>query len=121
MNISFTPRGATLFAKLTRDNVAACSSGPMNATCAQRHLGIWLDLTQADIDNWTEPTYAAKVSQPYDLACLTQASPATVCPKFVTNPITLQEITGGHAQIGCPCTQQSANELAAAINSERHA
>lgn len=89
VNLSFTQRGANLFAKLTRDNVAACPSD-----CAQRHLAIWLDLTQADIDKWDDPIYVGKVSQPYDLPCLVRSLPTVVCPKFLSNPITLQEITG---------------------------
>jgi preprotein translocase subunit SecD len=110
IKVSFTQRGATLFAKVTRDNVAACPSA-----CAERHLAIWLDLTQADTANWDDPTYTAKVSQPYDLGCLAHLSSTTVCPKFLSDPITLQEITGGNAVIGCSCTQQAAGELATAI------
>ncbi|HEX7264163.1 MAG TPA: hypothetical protein VF383_08300 [Candidatus Dormibacteraeota bacterium] len=113
VNVSFTQRGSNLFAKLTRGSVAACLSD-----CAQRHLAIWLDLTQADIDNWGDPTYVAKVSHPYDLPCLLRASPKIVCAKFLSDPITLQEITGGSVPIGCACTQQAAKELANAINSE---
>ena len=84
VNISFTPRGANLFAKLTRDNVAACPVDPTsNRICPLRRLGIWLDLMQADIDNWDDPIYAAKVSQPFDLACLMHPSSTAVCPKLV--------------------------------------
>jgi preprotein translocase subunit SecD len=122
VNVSFTPRGASLFAKLTHDNVSACPGNPMttsSASCAQRHLGVWLGLIQADVDNWDDASYTAKVSQPYDLACVTHRSPTTVCPKFLSNPITLQEITGGSTEIGCPCTEQGAKDLAAAIDSAR--
>jgi preprotein translocase subunit SecD len=123
VNLSFTQRGANLFAKLTRDNVGACPGDPntsLTANCAGRHLTIWLDLTQADIDNWDDPTYVTKVSQLYDLPCLLRPLPTTVCPKFLSDPITLQEINGGSAVIGCACTQQGARELAGAINSETH-
>ena len=123
VNLSFTQRGANLFAKLTRDNVGACPGDPntsLNANCAGRHLTIWFDLTQADIDNWDDPTYVTKVSQPYDLLCLQRPLPTTVCAKFLSDPITLQEINGGSAVIGCACTQQGARELADAINSEGH-
>jgi preprotein translocase subunit SecD len=112
VNVSFTQRGANLFAKLTRDNVAACPGD-----CAQRHLAIWLDLSQADIDNWEDPTFAARVSLPYDLGCRMHQSSTTPCQKFVSNPITLQQVSGGSAPIGCGCTQKRASELAAAINS----
>jgi hypothetical protein len=76
INVSFTPRGRELFRQLTRDNVQACP-GP-SQDCPQRHLAIWLGLSQTDIDTWTDPTYAFKVSQPYDLGCLAHNT-AMVC------------------------------------------
>jgi preprotein translocase subunit SecD len=126
VNVTFTSRGATLFKHLTRDNVAACptsggGTSPSSVNCAQRHLGIWLDLTQRDIDNWDDPAYAAIVSQPFDLDCLTHTAAATTCPKLLTNAITLQEIDGGSAEIISNFTEQTANELANAINSASHA
>jgi preprotein translocase subunit SecD len=121
LNITFTPAGSKLFAKLTQDNVAACPGGATGAGpgCVMRHLAIWLELTQADIDGWENTPYVATVSQPFDLACLAQAPSATPCPKFVSDPITLAEIDGGTAAISCSCTQQGARDLAAAINSAR--
>ena len=122
LKVTFTPSGSTLFAKLTHDNVNACTGDPNggpSANCAQRHLGLWLDLTQQDIDTWENPTYAGKVSQPFDLPCLAQSSPATTCSKFVSDPVTLAEIDTGIAAIGCDCTQKAASDLAAAINSGR--
>jgi preprotein translocase subunit SecD len=120
VNVSFASRGADLFANLTRANVAACpgdvSTDP-TANCAQRHLAIWLDLTQKDIDNWEDPAYVAKVALPYDTGCLAQASPTTICGKFLTDPVTIQEIDGGQAQISGNFTQQSANDLETGINS----
>jgi len=115
INIEFTPRGKDLFKTLTRANVAACASP--NTFCAQRHLPIWLDLTQTDIDNWDTPGYAAKVSQPFDLTCLAHMAAASVCPKLVSDPVTLQEVDGGHLAIGAGFTEQTATELAGAINS----
>lgn len=122
VNVSFTSRGADLFKQLTRNNVAACpgdSRSDTSADCAQRHLGIWLDLMQADIDNWHDPTYAAKVSQPFDLDCLAHLTATTGCPKLVSNPVILQEIYGGNTEIGV-FTKQIAQELADAINSTVH-
>src|SRR2546430_7760883 len=55
LNVTFTPAGSRLFAKLTLDNVNACPGDPAtnaNANCAQRHLSSWLGLTQQDIDSW---------------------------------------------------------------------
>src|SRR5207248_1206288 len=87
------------------------------ANCPQRHLAIWLDLTQKDIDNWEDPSYVAKVSQPYDPGCLAAQTADTVCGKFLTDPITLTEIAGGNATISGAFTQQSAQDLATGINS----
>ncbi len=120
VNVSFASHGSDLFSTLTRDNVAACPgdvSTDATANCAGRHLAIWLDLTQKDIDNWEDPAYVAKVSQPYDTACLAQASPTTICGKFLTDPVTIQEIDGGQAQISGNFTQASAQDLATGINS----
>ena len=123
IDVSFTSRGAGLLAKLTRDNISACpgdlTTNP-SGNCAQRHLTIWLDLTQTDIDNWDDPIYVAKISQPFDFGCLSGVTATTVCPKFVSNPVTLQEIDGGHAAINLGFTEQSAKYLATAINLASH-
>ena len=122
LNVTFTPAGAKLFAKLTRDNVAAC---PGDATtgagpgCAMRHLAIWVELSQGDIDSWENAAFVAIVSQHFDLACLAQASATTACPKLLSDPITLGEIDSGIVAISCGCTQRAASDLAAAINSAR--
>ena len=123
LNVKFTPAGSTVFAKLTHDNVNACPDDPAagpNANCPQRHLAIWIELTQADIGSWDNAAYVANVSRPFDLACLARAPAATPCPKFLSDPITLEEIYGGTVAITCSCTQQGATELAAAINSARN-
>jgi preprotein translocase subunit SecD len=120
VNVNFTSAGGNTFANLTRENVAACPGDPSTvatANCPQRHLTIWLDLTQADIDHWEDPAYVTKVSGPYDTACLAAQTPSTVCGKFLTDPITLQEIDGGAATISGSFDQQSANDLATGINS----
>jgi preprotein translocase subunit SecD len=119
VNVTFTSGGADLFKQLTRANVAACPGDPMtvgSANCAERHLGIWLDLTQRDIDNWDDPTYAARVSQPYDLNCLAHMTATSACPKLLMDAVTLQEIDGGNVQIGV-ATKQDAASLANTINS----
>jgi len=112
VNITFTSSGATKFDNLTRDNVAACPGDTNTSLTA-----IWLDLTQTDIDNWEDPSYVSKVSSPYDAGCLASQTPDKVCGKFLTDPITREEIAGGNAQISGSFTQQSANDLATGINS----
>ena len=120
VNVAFTSRGATVFDNLTRDNVNACPGDPntvASANCPERHLTIWLDLTQKDIDNWEDASYVARVTANYDPACLATQAEGSVCGKYLTDPITLQEIAGGNATISGAFTQQSANDLATGINS----
>src|SRR4029077_422182 len=99
VNVSFTSTGATKFDDLTRANVAACQIDASGNACPERFLTIWLDLNQADINNWTDPAYAAKVSQNYDTGCLATATPTTVCAKLLVDAVTQQEISGGQATI----------------------
>jgi preprotein translocase subunit SecD len=124
INVLFTSHGADLFSQLTRDNVAACPGDPITGAgiiCAERHVGIWLSLTQADIDSWEDPAYAAKVSQQFDLSCLGAMAATMVCPKLVTDPVTQQEIDSGNATIAGNFTELNAIALANAINSTSHA
>ena len=119
VNVTFTQSGATKFADLTRTAVAACpgdTTTSPTAQCAQRHLTIWLDLTQNDINHWEDPAYVSKVSGTYDTACLSAQTPNTICGKQLTDPITIQEIDGGQAVISGTFTQASANDLATGIN-----
>jgi preprotein translocase subunit SecD len=119
INITFTTSGRTLFDELTRANVAACVGDPNTgaaANCAQRHLALWLDLGQADISSWDDTTYVAKVTMPFDLACLARHAANVVCPKFISDPITLEEISGGEMAIGIGGSRQDAANLASAIN-----
>src|SRR5205807_8561823 len=100
LDVSFNQQGAVVFDNLTRANVAACPRDPntrQTANCAERHMGIWLDLTQKDIDNWENADYVAKIYAPYDPGCLSQQTSTTVCGKFLTNPVTIEEISGGAA------------------------
>jgi hypothetical protein len=124
INIKFTPQGTSLLRALTRANVAACggasSPGGYGVVCSQRHLAIWVDLTQADVNQWEDPTYVSTVVRPFDLNCLARASSNTVCPKLVSDPVTLQEIDSGNVTIAAGLTQQSAADLANAINAESH-
>src|SRR5690348_100392 len=86
VNITFTQAGSVKFDDLTRANVAACpgdTATVQTANCAQRHLAIWLDLTQADIDKWEDPTFVGKVSGAYDPQCLAAQTQGTVCGKFL--------------------------------------
>ncbi len=114
VDVSFTSSGAATFAQLTRDNVAACPGDPntvASANCAERHLGIWIGLNQNDIDHWTDSTYVEVVTQPWTPS----AGTSDPRPKFVTDPITLEPITGGTAQIGGAYTQAEAQRMAADI------
>ena len=107
VNIGFTSRGAQEFSRLTRANVAACpgdvSTDP-TADCAQRHMTLWLGLTQEDINAWDNATYVNGVTRPWSAS-----------GKFIADPITLQEIAGGTATISGGYTQRQAQDLAGAI------
>jgi preprotein translocase subunit SecD len=120
VNVGFTSNGASTFDRATAANVAACPGDPntsATANCPQRHLAIWLDLTQKDIDNWENASYVSKVTANYDTACLAAQTPSTICGKFLTDPITIEEIAGGQATISGAFTQASAQDLATGINS----
>jgi len=120
VNISFTSAGSDLFGKLTTANVAACPGDPgtvATAQCPERHLAIWLDLTQNDIDHWEDPAYLATVAGNYDPNCLATKGPDAACPKFLVDANTTQPILGGQAYISGNFTQASAVDLATGINS----
>jgi preprotein translocase subunit SecD len=115
VNVNFTNTGATAFDRLTTANVAACAINADGSACAGRYLTIWLDLTQADIDQWDIPEYQAQLMVPYDAACL--PSKTVSCGKMLVDAVTQQEIAGGNAQIsGGNFTQQVAQDLATGIN-----
>jgi hypothetical protein len=114
VNVTFTSRGADAFDRLTKANVAACPiDSTSGTTCPQRYLAIWLGLTQPDIDNWDDTSYQAKLLVPYDEAC--QASATVVCGKLVMDALTLEEISGGLAQISGNFTQKGAHDFVDAI------
>lgn len=114
VNVHLTPRGAALFADLTRANVAACpgdASTSQSATCAQRFLAMWVRLTQDDIDHWEDPAYANGVSAPFDGA----GGPQNTYPTLIEDAITLMPITGGEFQLTAS-TRESADYLAEGFN-----
>jgi preprotein translocase subunit SecD len=114
VNVSFTSRGSGVFDRLTAANVAACALNADGSACPERYLTIWLDLTQQDIDKWDDPASQAKITVPYDAACLPSAT--VQCGKLLVDPVTQSEISGGQATISGQFTQQSANDLATGIN-----
>jgi hypothetical protein len=114
VDITFTPRGRQLFAELTRENVAACPGDPATnpaARCSERYLGIWMGLTQKDVDRWEEPGYANLMSRLW-----VSGSTADPRPKLLSDPITLQEVSGGSVEISGALTDQEAQQLARAVN-----
>ncbi|HZK73439.1 MAG TPA: protein translocase subunit SecD [Clostridia bacterium] len=115
VNVTFNSRGSDIFDTLTRANVAACQQDPTTGSyCAQRFLTIWLDLTQADINNWDNAAYQQKLELAYNPACL--PSTTVTCGKLLVDAVTQSEISGGTAQISGSFTQQSAGDLATGIN-----
>jgi preprotein translocase subunit SecD len=116
VNVNFTSRGSNLFGTLTTANVAACPDTTTTGNCPERHLTIWLDLTQNDIDHWEDATYANKVSGNFDQNCLATQGALAICPKYLVDANTIQPILGGSAFISGGFTQQSAVDLATGIN-----
>jgi len=119
VNITFSQHGSDLFGKLTTANVAACPGDPntvATASCPERHLAIWLDLTQNDINHWEDANYATKVSGNYDPNCLATGGPSAECPKFLVDANTVQPILGGQAYISGNFTQQAAIDLSTGIS-----
>lgn len=107
VNVLFTSRGAQQFAALTRANVDACPGDPTTdpkADCPERYMALWLGLTQEDIDAWDNATYVNAVTKPLSAG-----------GKFIADPITLQEVSGGTATISGGYTQKQAQELASAM------
>jgi len=118
IDVTWTSQGHALFTKLTTDNVAACPGDVATDTaaqCPERHLAIWVGLTQADIDRWSDIAFVSRVSQPFDLACISREPAASPCPRLISNPITAEPITGDAMEIGGSFTQQSATALASAM------
>jgi len=116
VNITFDARGSDVFSNLTAANMAACPGDPTTnpqASCPERFLSTWMDLTQNDIDHWDDPGYAAQLIRPWD----SPPNPTDPQPKLLIDAITLQQISGGQAQISGNFNQQSATDLATGINS----
>ena len=104
VNVEFNSTGADLFGKLTQENVNACPGA--DNECPERHLGIWLDLTQQDIAGWHDAETVSRLTAPTDQG-----------GKLLTNPVTREPIPGGKAQISGNFTAESAKELATELNS----
>jgi protein-export membrane protein SecD len=116
VNVTFTSNGSSAFDRLTAANVAACALNAEadGSTCPQRFLTIWLDLTQADINQWDNAAYQATITAPANESCLPSAT--VTCGKLLVDAVTEQEISAGTAVISGTFTEQQANDLATGIN-----
>jgi hypothetical protein len=106
--------GTQLMSAMTRDNVAACPDSSANPECAQRHLAMWVGLTQSDIDNWEDLVRANNVSRPVGAGCDVQTAPGASCAKLVIDALTTAEIDSGDIAIS-GFTQKEAQDLVNAI------
>lgn len=88
------PEDARGFELLTADAVAACPGD-----CPERHLGTWLDLTQGDVDHWSERANVLyrRVSEG---------------GKLISDPYIVSPITSGRGYIQGNFSQQEATVLA---------
>ncbi|HUZ89248.1 MAG TPA: protein translocase subunit SecD [Candidatus Acidoferrales bacterium] len=109
VNVTFNSQGAAEFGSLTTAAYNALSACGTASSCPQNHITEWLDLTQADINNWN--TDAAQLYQP------ASTGSGSAGGKLVTDPVIQQAITGGQAVISGTFTQQSAKDLATLLNS----
>ncbi len=100
VNFTYNSTGANIFGQLTTDAYNACPQ----SDCPERHITEWLDLTQADIDNWNQR--ASDVLKPYDQG-----------GNLLTDPTIQTPITGGQGFIQGSFSQQSAKDLATLLNS----
>jgi preprotein translocase subunit SecD len=104
--VNFNSQGSDIFGKLTTNAVNACPDTSSNPNCPQRYEGLWLGLTQQDIDQWDDPNHMAEITKSTNQG-----------GKLLSNVYIIQPITGGQSQIQGSFTQQSASDLAIGINS----
>src|SRR5919108_593352 len=95
VQVRFDSQGTEIFRNVTAQAAAACP----HQDCPQRHVTMWLDLTQDDVDHWHE--------RAHDLY-----RPFYRGGKLLTDPVVTSPISGGSAQIAGDFNQQQADELA---------
>jgi preprotein translocase subunit SecD len=99
VQVKFDSRGTEIFRNLTAQAAAACPQ----QECPQRHLTMWLDLNQDDVDHWTQR--ANDLYRPFYRG-----------GKLLTDPAITAPIPGGSAQITGNFNQQQAEDLAHRLN-----
>ena len=95
VQVRFDSQGSEIFRNVTAQAAAACP----HQDCPQRHVTMWLDLTQDDVNRWHE--------RAHDLY-----RPFSHGGKLLTDPVVTSPISGGSAQIAGDFNQQQADELA---------
>jgi preprotein translocase subunit SecD len=99
VQVKFDSRGTEIFRNLTAQAAAACPQ----SDCPQRHVTMWLDLTQDDVDHWNQRAH--NLYRPFYQG-----------GKLLTDPVVRAPITGGSAQIPGNFTEQQAEDLAHRLN-----
>ena len=99
VQVKFDSRGTEIFRNLTAQAAAACPQ----QECPQRHLTMWLDLNQDDLDHWNQ--------RAHDIY-----RPLYRGGKLLTDPAVTAPIPGGSAQIAGNFNQQQAEDLAHRLN-----
>lgn len=100
VNVTLNSAGAAIFGTLSTNAYNACPGG----SCPELHVTNWLNLDQADIDNWNQ-----NANQLY--------TPFNQGGKLLTDPVIQQPITGGQFFISGSFTQSTAKDLAVLLNS----
>jgi hypothetical protein len=102
VQVTFDSRGSEAFRNLTAQAAAACPQ----SDCPERHVTMWLDLSQDDLDHWNQRAH--ELYRPF-----------TGGGKLLTDPLVTSRVPGGSAQIAGNFTQQQADDLADRLESGR--
>lgn len=102
VQVTFDSRGAEIFRNLTAQALAACP----RQDCPQRHLTMWIDLTQDDVDHWNQRAH--ELYRPFYRGGKLLTDPAVTSANPGAN--------GSSVQIAGNFNQQQAEDLAHRLN-----
>ena len=103
VNFQYNATGAGIFSNLSTAAYNACGANG-TGSCPESRITNWLDLDQADIDNWNDR--ANQLYQPFDTG-----------GKLLSDPYIQSPITGGNGYISGSFSELSAKDLATSLNS----
>jgi preprotein translocase subunit SecD len=104
VQVALDPQGAEIFRKLWVEAAAACP----HSDCPQRHLTMWIDLTQDDVAHWDQRAH--QLYRPFYQGGKLLTDPLVLSPRSGTG--TTDGPTGPSIQIAGNFNQQQAEDLA---------